>query len=155
MTDKVPLLSGFYNSGQTTADGEADPLNPPYFRISRELMRRVVHTLRLEYISDDENSRMSTEFKEHMDGVLAPLKVTLAGEVARLDEHHALSVRQHEKLIKDTHDHLAEASEKFKLALKQQVHEMAMHSDRKEELAERIKTLAAQARKEFRNVCFD
>ncbi len=154
MTDKVPLLSRLYNSGQTTADGEADPLNPPYFRISRELMRRIIHTLRLEYISDDENSRMSTEFKEHMDDVLAPLKATLASEVTRLDEHHALSVRQHEKLIKETHDYLAEASEKFKLALEQQVHEMTMHTDRKEEMAERIKTLATQARKEFRNVCF-
>jgi hypothetical protein len=113
-----------------------------------------IHTLRLEYISDDENSRMSTEFKEHMDDVLAPLEATLASKVTRLDEHHALSVRQHEKLIKETHDCLAEASEKFKLALEQQVHEMTMHTNRKEEMAERIKTLATQARKEFRNVCF-
>jgi hypothetical protein len=86
MTDRVPLLARFYDPGQTTADGEADPLNPPYFRISRELMGRVVHTLREEYISDDENSRMSTKFIEHVDGVLAPLKAILASAVTKLDE---------------------------------------------------------------------
>jgi hypothetical protein len=117
-------------------------------------MGRVIHTLRLEYVSDDENSRMSTEFKEHMDGVLDPLKATLASAVTRLDEHHASSIQQHDKLIKEAHDYLTEASEKFKSALGQQVHEMTMHTDRKEEMAERIKILATQARKEFRNVCF-
>jgi hypothetical protein len=76
VTGRVPLLARFYDVGRTTAGGEADPLNPPYFRISQELMGRVIHTLRHEYISDDENARMSAEFKEHMKGVLAPLETT-------------------------------------------------------------------------------
>ncbi len=64
---------------RTTAGGEADPLNPPYFRISRELMGRVIHTLREEYNSDDENARMSAEFKEHVKDVLAPLEISDPG----------------------------------------------------------------------------
>ncbi len=118
------MLARFCDSDRTTADGEADPLNPPYFRISRELMENFIHTFRLEYISDDENSRMSTEFKEHVEGVLAPLKTTLANAATRLSEHHASSMEQHENLIKDAHDHFTEASEKFKAALNQQVHVM-------------------------------
>ncbi len=64
VSGKEPLLAKFYDVGRTTVGGEADPLNPPYFRISRELMGRVIHTLCQEYISDDENVRMLAEFKE-------------------------------------------------------------------------------------------
>jgi hypothetical protein len=66
--------------------------------------------MRHEYISDDENLRMSSEFKEHVKDALAPLEATLANTVTRLSEHHASSLEQHEKLIKDAHDHLSEAS---------------------------------------------
>ncbi len=65
---------GFMMGGQITDEGEADPLNPPYFRISRELMGRVIHTLRQDYISDDELGRMSEEFKGHVKEVLTPLE---------------------------------------------------------------------------------
>jgi hypothetical protein len=106
VSGKEPLLAKFYDVGRTTVGGEADPLNPPYFRISRELMGRVIHTLRQEYISDDENAKMSAEFKEHVKGVLAPLKTTLANSATRLEEHHGACMEQHEKLIKDVHDPL-------------------------------------------------
>ncbi len=68
-----PLLAPFYDVGRVTTKGEADPINPPYFRISRELMGRVLHTLRREYIADDEHGRMSEEYKEHVKEVLASL----------------------------------------------------------------------------------
>jgi hypothetical protein len=45
-----PSQAKFYDVGRTTVGGEADPRNPPYFRISRELMGRVIHTLRLARI---------------------------------------------------------------------------------------------------------
>ncbi len=38
VTSKEALLARFYDAGLTTAGGEADPLNPPYFCISRELI---------------------------------------------------------------------------------------------------------------------
>ena len=101
-------------------------------------MGRVIHNLRYEYISDDENSRMSTEFKEHVKVVLAPLEATVASTFTRLSEHHASSLEQHEKLIKGKHDHLSEASEKFKAALGQQVHEMVKHNDMQKSLKENI-----------------
>jgi hypothetical protein len=152
VSGKEPLLAKFYDAGRTTAGGEADPLNPPYFRISRELMGRVIHTLREEYISDDENARMSAEFKEHVKDVLAPLEAILANSAARLEEHHVASMQQHERLIKETHDHLAEASGKYKAALTKEVRLMEKHNDSHVVMVEATETLATTARKRFRDI---
>jgi hypothetical protein len=133
---------------QKSRADRAEPLN------SRELMGRVIHTLRLEYISDDENSRMSAEFKEHVKGVLAPLETTLANSATRLEEHHTSSMEQHERLIKDAHDRLTEASENFKAALTQQVHVMQMHNDMHVVMVETTEDLATHARKQFSSIIF-
>ncbi len=45
------LLARFYDGGQTTDEGEADPINPPYFRISRELMGRVIPCAKITYLT--------------------------------------------------------------------------------------------------------
>ncbi len=52
MSGNVALVARFYDPGLTTTDGEADLLNSPHFRISRELMGRVIHTLRREYVRE-------------------------------------------------------------------------------------------------------
>jgi hypothetical protein len=147
-----PLLARFYDVGQVNTKGETDPINPPYFRISRELMGRVIHTLRREYISDDEHGRLLEDFKKHVKDVLAPLETTLVNSATRLEEHHKASMEQHEKVVKDTHDCLVEASEKFKAALTKQVRVMEMHIDRHEILKESTETLAVTARKQFREI---
>jgi hypothetical protein len=150
-----PLLAQFYDGGRFTAKGESDPINPPHFCISRELMGRVIHTLRREYISDDEQGRMSEEFKEHVKEVLTPLETTLVNSATRLEEHLKASMEQHEKVVKDSHDCLVEASEKFKDALIKQVREMDKHIDKHEILKEETEMLAVTARKQFRGISFD
>ncbi len=150
-----PLLAQFYDGGRITTKGEVDPVNPPYFRISRELMGRVIHTLRREYISDDEHGRMSEEFKVHVKKVLTPLETTLVNSATRLEEHLKASMEQHEKVVKDTHDCLVEASEKFKDAFTKQVREMEKHIDSHEVLKESTEVLAVTARKQFRGISFD
>ena len=59
---------------------------------------------------------------------------------------------QHEKLVKDTHDFLAEASEQFKTALTKQVRVMERHNSRHEILKESTAALANTARKRFRDI---
>ncbi len=147
-----PLLAQFYDGGRISTKGEADSINPPYFRISRELMGRVLHTFRREYISDDEHGRLSEDFKEHVKDVLAPLETTLADSAKRLEEQHVASMEQHEKLVKDTHDFLAEASEQFKTALTKQVRVMERHNARHEILKESTAALANSARMRFRDI---
>jgi hypothetical protein len=134
MHGKIEVLSRLYDPDLVKKYGEANPLNPPYFRISCELMGRVIHTMREQYISDNENSRMSTEFKEHVKVVLAPLEATVASTFTRLSEHHASSLEQ---------------------ALDQQVHVMVKHNDRQELMKERAENLSIQARKEFRNLSYN
>jgi hypothetical protein len=95
---------------------------------------------------------MSEEFKEHVKDVLAPLETTLANSATRLEEHHVASMEQHEKLVKDAHDFLAEALEQFKTALTKQVRVMERHNDRHEILKESTAALATSARKRFRDI---
>jgi hypothetical protein len=147
-----PLLAPFYDGGRVTTKGVPDPINPPYFRISRELMGRVIYTFCPEYISDDEHGRISEELKEHVKVVLAPLETTLSNSVTRLEEQHVSSMEQHEKLVKDTHDFLAEASEQFKTALTKQVRVMERHNSRHEILKESTAALANTARKRFKDI---
>jgi hypothetical protein len=150
-----PVLARFYDGGQVTNEGESDPINPPYFRISRELMGRVVHTLRQEYISDAEHGRMSKEFKEHVKEVLTPFETSLVTSSTRLEEHLQASMEQHEKVIKDSHDYLVEASEKFKDALTKKVREMEKHVDSHEIMKESIEAVAVAARERFRGFHHD
>jgi hypothetical protein len=70
----------------------------------------------------------SAGFKEHVKDVLVPLETTLANFATRLEEHHMASMEQHERLVKDAHDHLAEALEKFKASLTKQMREMEKHN---------------------------
>jgi hypothetical protein len=53
------------------------------------------------------------------------------------------------------HDHLSEASVKFKTAVERQVQLMVMHNDSHEMLKEEVQKLATQARKEFRGISYD
>jgi hypothetical protein len=77
MTEKISLLADFYDPGLKDSNGEADPLNPPYFRVSRELMGMSIHTLRRKYISDDDDRKMSKEFEEYLKDVMAPLETAV------------------------------------------------------------------------------
>ncbi len=82
------------------------------------------------------------EFKEHVKDVLAPLETTLADSARRLNEQHEADMEQHEKLVKDTHDFLTEASEQFKTTLTKQVRVMERYNSRHEILKESTAALA-------------
>jgi hypothetical protein len=83
--------------------------------------------------------------------VLGPLGTAVESAYAWLSEHHASSIEQHEKLIKDAHDQLAEASRNFKkAAVERQVDVMEMHNDLHKSLKEEVQELATKARKQFR-----
>jgi hypothetical protein len=61
-------------------------------------------------------------------------------------------MQQHERLIKETHDHLAEASGKYKAALTRQVRLMEKHNDSHAVIVEATETLATTAGKRFRDI---
>jgi hypothetical protein len=77
ITGKIDLLAAFYDPGLTTSNGEMDSLNPSHFGVSQELMGRIVHTLRRQYISDDDDKKMSEEFEESLKGVMGPMETAI------------------------------------------------------------------------------
>jgi hypothetical protein len=79
---------------------------------------------------------MSDEFKGHVKEALTPLETTFVDSAARLENNLKASMDQHEKFVKDTHDCLVEASEKFKDALIKQVRGMEQHIDKHEIMKE-------------------
>ncbi len=44
----------------------SDTADPPYYRVSAEILGRVIHTLKREYITDDDNRRISQALEEHV-----------------------------------------------------------------------------------------
>jgi hypothetical protein len=64
-------------------------------------------------------------------------------------------MERHEKVIKDSHDYLVEASEKFKDALTKKVREMEKHVDSHDIMKESIEALAVTARERFRGFHHD
>ncbi len=65
-----PLWALFYNPGRTRLadDGtvEADPNHPPHFRVSRELLGRMLHTFKKKYVDEDEQRKTSDLLSEHI-----------------------------------------------------------------------------------------
>jgi hypothetical protein len=66
-----PLWASHYNSGETRldADGseEADPNHPPYFRVSLELLGRMLHTFKKSYVDSDERRRTDSRLSNHIN----------------------------------------------------------------------------------------
>ncbi len=66
-----PLWASYYNSGETRldADGseEADPNHPPYFRVSLELLGRMLHTFKKSYVDSDERRKPDSHLSSHIN----------------------------------------------------------------------------------------
>jgi hypothetical protein len=154
VSGKNTLLANFYDPGLTTSKGEADPLNPPHYRVSRELMGRIVHTFKRQYISDDDDKKMSAEFEDYLKGVMGSLETVIAESAKQVADHHAISIKRHEGLMKDAHDYLKEAFVKFKDAVERQVDVIVMHNDRHESLKEDFAILSMNVRAKIKDVNF-
>jgi hypothetical protein len=77
VSGKNTLLTEFYDPGRTTSNGDKDPLNLPHYRVSRELMGRIVHTFKRQYISQDDDRKMSVELEEYLKGIMGLLETAM------------------------------------------------------------------------------
>ena len=63
-----PLWVSYYVSGETRlgSDGsqEADPNHPPYFRVSQELLGRMLHTFKKSYVDRDEQRKTDRRLRK-------------------------------------------------------------------------------------------
>jgi hypothetical protein len=56
------MWAPFYHAGPDVPDDR----DPPHFRVSAELFGRMLHTLGREYISRDDNRKLSAELDKHL-----------------------------------------------------------------------------------------
>jgi hypothetical protein len=113
-----PLWRPFYNSGQVTRDSggapEPDPNHPPYFRVSAELLGRMLHTFKRQYVEDDLNRKTCDIFTSHITAKteLARARVSQAAQDIR-DNRDSI-IGEHNRMIEASHANLMEASKVFK-----------------------------------------
>jgi hypothetical protein len=113
-----PLWGSFYDSGQNRPDSdgapEPDPNHPPFFRVSAELLARMLHTFKKQYVDDDLKRKTSDILSRHVhaETEYAKSKVTQAAQHIR-DNRDSI-INEHEQMIAASHASLIEASKVIK-----------------------------------------
>jgi hypothetical protein len=113
-----PLWGPFYDSGRTRrgADGspEPDPNHPPYFRVSAEVLGRSLHTLKRQYVDNDEKRTTSDILQQHVhaETEYAKSKVSEAAQLTRDDRDFLMN--KHQEMITASYAHLTETPRIFK-----------------------------------------
>jgi hypothetical protein len=89
------LLDKFYDPGRTTSNGDVDPLNPPHYR-ENSWGGSCTPSGWSQYISEDDDKRMSAEFEEYLKGVRSSLEAALADSAKQiLADHQTKSIEKH------------------------------------------------------------
>jgi hypothetical protein len=78
-----PLWAPFYDRGLTRrgTDGslEADPDHPPFFRVSQELLGRMLHKMKRQYVDSNEKRKIDKVLSDHIDTLTAVVKGKVSG----------------------------------------------------------------------------
>jgi hypothetical protein len=76
-----------------------DDRDPPHFRVSAELFGRMLHTLGGEYISRDDNRKLSAELDKHLTENVSKVQGTLDDADKVIVDRHQLQIQQHEDMM--------------------------------------------------------
>jgi hypothetical protein len=116
-----PLWAPFYNPGRTRLgdDGsvESDPNHPPHFRVSRELMGRMLHTFKKKYVDEDEQRKTSNLLSEHIRRETDSLTTNISRAAEMLQRRKDELQRQHDEVMAATHQHVLEVSRTYREAI--------------------------------------
>ncbi len=138
-----PLWAPFYDGGQTRlgSDGsmENDPDDPPFFRVSAELLGRSLHIMKRRYVDDDEKRKTDKDLCDHIESLTLVVKgkMTDAGRIITDGRENLL--RKHEELMATTHDRMAEASRLYREAVDKHVATLQMSVQSGAALAQDLK----------------
>jgi hypothetical protein len=101
------MWAPFYHGGPDVQDDK----DPPYFRVSAELFGRMLHTLGREYISRDDNRKISAELNKHLtpENVAKVEKAMVeAGKI--ITDRQQMQMKQHEDMMEQSRKALEIAS---------------------------------------------
>ncbi len=76
-----------------------DDRDPPYFRVYAELFGRMLHTLGREYISRDDNRKISAELNKHLTENVAKVQEAMVEAGKTITDRHQMQMRQHEDMM--------------------------------------------------------
>jgi hypothetical protein len=100
---------------------ENDSGDPPYFCVSAEILGRVIHTFKDEYITRDKERHIFVELDIHVDEAIEEAKTVMSREVMaihmrnldHIDKHNKMIMHAHarcERMIAESHARMQEAS---------------------------------------------
>ncbi len=109
-------MGPFYHSGPDVPDDR----DPPHFRVSAELFGRMLHTFGNEYISRDDNRRLSTELEERLKENVA-LKIAALNDARKIiTDRNQLHLKQHEDMMAQSHQAIEAASLAYRAEMAKQ-----------------------------------
>ncbi len=85
--------------------------DPPYFCVSAEILGRLIHTFKEEYVTKDKTCRMSVKFDLHVDETIEEAKAVMSREVrTTIHMRNLAHIDRHNNMIADTRIRMQEAS---------------------------------------------
>jgi hypothetical protein len=112
------LWGPFYNSGQDMrgSDGapEPDPNHPPYFRVSAELLGRMLHTFKRQYVEDDLRRTTCDLLTSHIKAETEHAKARVSQAAQNIRDKRDSIIGEHDRMIEASQANLREASKVFK-----------------------------------------
>jgi hypothetical protein len=116
-----PLWAPFYNPGRTRLgdDGtvKSDPNHPPHFRVSRELLGRMLHTFKKGYVDEDEQRKTSALLSDHIRRETERLTGNVSRAAEMLQRRKDDLQKQHDEAMAASHQHVLEVSRAYKEAI--------------------------------------
>ncbi len=101
----------------------------PHFRVSAELFGRMLHTFGTEYISRDDNRRLSTELKVCLKENVALTNAALNDARKIITERNQLHLQQHEDMMAQSLQAIAAASLAYRAEMAKQKGILEEHTE--------------------------
>jgi hypothetical protein len=110
------MWAPFYHSGPDVPDDR----DPPHFRVSAELFGRMLHTFGNEYISRDDNRRLSIELDERLNENVAMTTAALNDARKVITDRNQLHLKQHEDMMAQSRQVIEDASLAYRAEMEKQ-----------------------------------
>ena len=119
------MWASFYHAGPDVPDDR----DPPHFRVSVKLFGRMLHTFGTEYISRDDNRKLSAELDKHLKENVAKATAVLNDARQIIADRHQLQVKQHEDMMVQSRQAIEAASLAYRVEMAKQTGILEEHTE--------------------------
>jgi hypothetical protein len=119
------MWAPFNHSGPDVPDDR----DPPHFRVSAELFGRMLHTFGNEYISRDDNRRLSAKLDERQKENVALTTAALNDARKIITDRNQLHLKQHEDMMAQSHQAIEAASLAYRAEMGKQKGILEEHTE--------------------------